>query len=727
MLYFKILEDENGLWLSEREYNPKFINKTESVFVSSNGYFGVRGVHEFEGLRNDPGMFISGVFAKETEDEVNEIVNCPDIARIGLVIDGKLVSLDTVKIDFYHRRYNVYTGELRFSAVLHLDEEKQLQVETRRFASLENMHVFCHEMKVTSLNFRSASAEITTGIDGQVTNSGVSYLTDTECIVKDKKCMKYEGSAGGSRVKVFLNTVSDKAAKSQNFVLKRRSIYKKEVFELKEQETLTVMKVGYIENIGKKADETDDDIFALMQKYAEQSYEQILDLHQDKSQEFWKYKKIEIDGATMEEKAAICFAQYQLYCMTPYYTDRYSIAAKGLSGEGYKGHVFWDTELFMFPFYCYTDPAVARNLLMYRYRGLKGALRKAAEYGYEGAMYPWESAVTGEEETPLFAALNIHTGKANPVWSGRKEHHVAADIAYAVIQYYEVTNDTEFMNKHGMEMLLLISKFWVSRSTEKNGRIEILDIIGPDEYNEHIDNNAYTNYMAFYCVKETLKLYDRMEKSSPDAFESVRSKLDVNGEVAAFTDFVERIYLPQPNENDILPQDDSFLAKPELQDIEKYKKSLIKQAVLLDYSRDEVVDMQVLKQADTVMLLNLFPQLFDAELVKKNVLFYEARTLHDSSLSYCAHAQACANIGETDMGYAFFEKAMEVDLDDNPYDSTDGLHAASLGGIWNCLIQGFAGVKVKDGTLTVDPHLPKRWKGMHFWICVDGQYEKVDI
>ena len=169
-------------------------------------------------------------------------------------------------------------------------------------------------------------------------------------------------------------------------------------------------------------------------------------------QEIWRQARIEIDGASPEEEAAVSFAQYHLLGMMPWHSTDCCIAAKGLTGEGYKGHVFWDAEIFILPFFQYVFPQAARNLLEFRYKGLDGAREKAEAYGYKGAMYPWEAAVTGREETPLYAALNIHTGKANKVWSGIKEHHVTADIAYAVWQYYSVTGDRAFMERFGYEI-----------------------------------------------------------------------------------------------------------------------------------------------------------------------------------------------------------------------------------------------------------------------------------
>ena len=210
----------------------------------------------------------------------------------------------------------------------------------------------------------------------------------------------------------------------------------------------------------------------------------------------------------------------------------------------------------------------------------------------------------------MFAALNIETGKPNPVWSGRKEHHVSADIAYAIINYYHMTKDEEFMHKYGYEMLIEISKFWESRSVEKNGRLEILDIIGPDEYDEHIDNNTFTNYMAKYCVGQTLIELKKLKENDNNFYKKLSDKTKYEDNILGLEEFVRNIYIPQVNKDGIIPQDDTFLSKKELPDIDKYKNSQVKQSVLLDYTRDQVVDTQAIKQADVVMLLNLFPQLY---------------------------------------------------------------------------------------------------------------------
>lgn len=704
MFYYKTVEENNSLWLLEEEYRREYIAKTESVFAQCNGHFGVRASLDFDGITQNRGMFISGLYGKAEKSEVTELVNCPDICEVELIAEGEVVSLDTGRLMEYARKLDVYTGELVASYVIELKNGRKIKVTSKRFASKDNLHLFCQELVIELIEGKSVSLQIAYGINGQITNSGASHFKQTECRVYDKECMAYQGMLCEDGLEVILagRLTGSENEPEPSFQLKRRSIYKKQSIELTEKEPVTLFRVGYVREWSDVSEGTIESRNAQVKSAVESGYDKLFSFHKGRMDQFWQMADIKIKGASLEEKSALCFALYHLQGMVPSYTNRYSAGAKGLTGEGYKGHVFWDTEIFLLPFFYYTFPEVSKNLLMYRYHGIEGAKAKARDYGYKGSMFPWEAAKDGYEETPLYAALNIHTGKANKVWSGIKEHHVTADIVYAIMKYVSITKDWDFMKDYGAKIVYSAADFWVSRAVEQSGQLEILDIIGPDEYNEHIDNNTYTNYMAKYSVDSALATARKLNQE----------------EKKEWSYFAEHILLPKENENGIIPQDDSFLEKKELPNILKYRESQVKQSVLLDYSRDEVVDMQVLKQADLVMLLNLFPGLFSPETVKKNVLFYEERTLHDSSLSYCAHAQACGAIGEDEMAWKFFQEAIEVDLSDNPYDSIDGIHSASLGGIWNCTIQGFAGISHDMEAIYCNPHLPKHWEEMQFsFVC----------
>lgn len=406
------------------------------------------------------------------------------------------------------------------------------------------------------------------------------------------------------------------------------------------------------------------------------------------------------------DQQALDYALYHLRIMTPAHDERSSIAAKGLTGEGYKGHVFWDTEVFLLPFHLFSDPTVARSLLRYRWHNLPGAQEKARRNGWQGALFPWESARSGEEETPEFAAINIRTGLRQKVASAQAEHHLVADIAWAVIQYWQTTGDESFIAHEGMALLLETAKFWISRAVRVNDRLEIHDVIGPDEYTEHVNNNAFTSYMAYYNVQQALSIA-RQFGCSDDAFIH-RAEM-----------FLKELRLPEIQPDGVLPQDDSFMAKPAI-NLAKYKAAAGKQTILLDYSRAEVNEMQILKQADVVMLNYMLPEQFSAASCLANLQFYEPRTIHDSSLSKAIHGIVAARCGLLTQSYQFWREGTEIDLGADPHSCDDGIHAAATGAIWLGAIQGFAGVSVRDGELHLNPALPEQWQQLSFPLFWQG-------
>lgn len=721
MVHYQTQKEKDRFWLMETEFSPDFELKTESAFAQCNGYMGVRAAHPFRLIEEKRGMFISGVFNKAYEEEVTELVNCPDVVCMDFEADENKLFPERGGLLEFERKLDILSGELVLKYVFRLTSGAKLLVESRRFASRDNIHLFLQSVRIQVLEGAVSKVKIRTGIDGQQTNSGVSHFHSVKARVYEKEIMEVCGELVQNTVRVSADCrVRQGSLRKKDFALGRRKIQADYVVEPDEKGQILLEKICLIAladeglDAGKRMD--------ILTQAAETGYFSLYEKHCRCMKDFWKQSAIQIEGITEEEETAIYFAQYHIQGMTPWHTSENSIAAKGLTGEGYKGHVFWDTEIFILPSLLYTYPEAARRLLEFRYKGLDGARKKAAAYGFKGAMFPWEAAKTGEEETPLYAALNIYTGKANKVWSGIKEYHVTADIIYAVEQYYKITRDREFMESCGYEMAFEAARFWVScgKWDDKRGQFVICDVIGPDEYTEHVDNNAYTNYMAEYCVKTAYQYAKELKEKEPQRYRMLDRQLGIDGELTQWKEFREKLYLPKPNQEGIIPQDDTFLDKPCLENVVKYKTSKIKQSVLLDYSREEIVNMQVLKQADVVMLLNLFPNLFQEETVKKNVLFYEKRTIHDSSLSYCAHAQACAVIGEMEPAGDFFRRCLMIDIDDNPHDSTDGIHSASLGGIWNCLIFGFAGIHCDDEYIYLEPHLPEHWKRMEFVLTIYG-------
>jgi len=316
------------------------------------------------------------------------------------------------------------------------------------------------------------------------------------------------------------------------------------------------------------------------------------------------------------------------------------IGAKGLSGEGYKGHSFWDTEIFMLPYFTYTFPQIGRSLMEYRYKTLVGAHKKAQENGYKGAMYPWESAWADDGEvTPVWGAADIVTGKSTKIWSGFIEQHITSDVSFGVWQYYQITGDEDFMEKYGYEILMDTGIFWASRLewNEEKQRFHINEVIGPDEYKEHVNNDAFTNWTAYWCIENAIEYYEKLKVEKPILFARLNQKLNLEAEIPVMKARLAQLYLPQPNTENVIPQDDTYLSK-QIIDLTKYKNQTHVGSMFLDYSLDQVNQIQVSKQASVVMLMYLLEHKFSKEVKLANYNYYEPKTLHDSSLSLSTHA-----------------------------------------------------------------------------------------
>ena len=706
--------------IEESVFSEKTLGKHETLMTLGNGYMGIRAGFEEEYAGQCRGFFIAGTYNRAGLNEVTELPNIADITAFEITIDNERFSLLNGKIHEYNFALDMKTGELKREVIWESTGNKKFKMIFRRFVSLENRHLVCSKVNIEALDGDS-TVKIKTGVDGRQTNSGVQHFSEIEKRVYDNKFIQYVQRTTESNVDIYLNTfLHVKPVLNKSFTIERRKLLEEITGVIKKTEILEIEKISLVyTSVDKEFINKDINIGAYsLDKIKELESSRYNELFHKSSQSwdiFWNKSKIDIESSNEFDNFAVNFSLYHMQIMTPFHDNRFSIGAKGLTGEGYKGHVFWDTEIFMLPFFLYTNPETAKQLLEYRYGNLDEARKKSASKNYKGALFPWESAFDGKEETPEFAAINIKTGKANRVWSAEKEIHIVADIAYAVIEYFHVTGDSEFMENAGLEILSECSEFWVSRAEtdSKTGKYVIKDVIGPDEYTEHIDNNTYTNYMAEYTVSETIKLFENFEKKKEKIYLKLAEKLDIKEKLPLFRNFIANIYLPVPDEKGIIPQDDTFLSK-KIIDISRYTGSDSKQGILKDYTRDEVVDMQVLKQADLVMFLYLFKDKFSKEIIRKNWNYYESKTIHDSSLSMAIHAITALYFGAKDTAYKCFQKACLIDLGSNPNSSDDGIHAASLGAVWLTCIKGFGGISENNGVLNIEPVLPDNWERLEF-------------
>lgn len=703
MIYNRKLNGQEGWLIAEEEFNELHLGKTESIFCIGNGYLGARASNEEEYQKTVRNIFINGTFNKFSHNEVTELPNLNDIFEFEFYINGELFSLLKGEIKDYEKQLNLKTGEVTRKVVwIHNDIE--LGFEFRRFSSLDKLNVICQNIKITASE--EIDLKFISGINGQVTNSGAQHFEEIEQrFFNDMEDMVYSQKTIESGIEVVTgSSIVTNPKLPSEIGMGRRKVFKTFTGKVNEIEITKYNvfntsrdrqceKLNHHEIQGKTLRE--------LGGIKSDSYEQLLTASALKWEEFWGGMDIEIEGDGYA-LLAYRFAMYHMRVFTPYHDERMNCGAKGLSGEGYKGHTFWDTEIFILPVYAFTNPEVAKNLLIYRYLGLDGARRKADEYGCKGAQYPWEAAwINDGEVTPLWGAPDVVTGKATKIWSGILELHITSDVAYGIWLYYQITKDQEFMDKYGYEMIFEIANYWSSRGQLVDGEYHINDVIGPDEYKEHVNNNAFTNYMAKWCCELAIEYSEKADG------------LDKYLHVDQWKEFANKIHLQKPTEEGILPQDDTYLSLEEI-DLTKYKNQAHVAGIFDDLSLDQINKVQVSKQADVVVLNFILEHLFNYEIKENSFRYYEPRTLHDSSLSLSTHSIVANDLGLKDIADDLFEKSLDIDMGPFMKTSDHGIHAASLAGIWQSIIYGYGGVRLVGDCLRIEPKINDKWNKLSF-------------
>jgi trehalose/maltose hydrolase-like predicted phosphorylase len=442
----------------------------------------------------------------------------------------------------------------------------------------------------------------------------------------------------------------------------------------------------------------------------------VLAAHETAWQQHWDASDVIIEGDD-ELQEAVRFAVYHLTSAANPEDERVSVGARGLTGDAYFGHVFWDTEIYLLPFYVAVWPEAARALLMYRYHTLPGARAKATAMGCKGALYAWESADTGEETTP--DQVVGPDGQMIDVLTGRMEQHIGADVAYAVWQYWRFTGDDDFFLRAGAEILLETARFWASRAVpEADGKRHIRHVIGPDEYHEDVDDNAFTNVMARWNIARALEAIDLLQARWPDHATALREKLALHDdELADWRDAVACIVTGFDPATGLYEQ---FAGYYKLEPIDLSLYADRKMPIDVVLGRERTQRSQVVKQADVVALIALLPDEFPHAAARANFRYYEPRCAHGSSLSAGIHALVAARLGETETALRYLRQAAVEDLELDP-NSAGGIRIAGLGGVWQAIVLGFAGLDLKGDTPGIDPRLPPQWPSMSFRVCWRGR------
>jgi trehalose/maltose hydrolase-like predicted phosphorylase len=452
-------------------------------------------------------------------------------------------------------------------------------------------------------------------------------------------------------------------------------------------------------------------------------WRRVVEQHETAWSNRWSRSDVKVEGDGTAQKA-LRFAVYHLNGAANPEDPRVSIGARALTGADYRGHVFWDTEIFLLPFYILTWPEAARSLLMYRFHTLDGARAKAADRGWRGAFYAWESTDTGLEATPEQAVGPDR--QIIDILTGAQEQHISADVAYAVWHYWQATGDDEFLVAAGAEILLETGRFWASRAQpEADGLHHIRGVIGPDEYHENIDDNAFTNVMARWSIRRALEVAAMLREQWPAQWTALSRRLDLNeSELEHWTGVAETMATGLDSGTGLFEQFTGYFDLEDV-DLSAYAGRTVPMDVVL--GRERTQQSQVIKQADVVALLALLPEEFAGAAGKKNFDFYEPRCGHGSSLSTALHGLVAARLGDVEMALDYFHRTAAIDLADTKVAIGGGIHIAAQGGLWMMSVFGFAGLSLRSDGLAVAPHLPASWSSLSFSVQWRGRRLSVRV
>jgi kojibiose phosphorylase len=714
----------------EPAFDPATQKHQETIFTIGNGAFCARGSLE-EGYPGDmPACFVHRVW-DDMPINFTELANIPRWTGVDIWVDGERFRLERGRVLGYRRWLDLRNGVLTRTVRWQPRENGPvLEVGFERFINLADPHTAAVQVWLRVVDGQ-IDVRLRTGLNAHVENTGLLHWDlvnqaaslDTAAVhVRTRATGIDLGVAAAvnmSGTRLWQAALCD--ADGQPAIERQLTLVANDSVFL--QKFIAVV---------SSYDAPDPMALAVAKAQAGQAagYSAWRAASDAAWAKTWADMDVVIEG-DIEAQLAMRFNTFQLVIAAPRWTDRASIGAKTLSGFGYRHHVFWDTETFILPMFAYAQPELARNMLMYRYHNLPGARQKAAGNGYEGAQFPWESAADGTEVTPTWVTHFADPTKLVRIWTGDIEIHITADVAYGVMQYWHVTGDDAWMRDHGAEIVLDGAKFFASSAQlEADGKYHYRNVIGPDEYHDRIDDNAFTNGMARWHLETALEVLAWLRREHPEKHIQLTGALDLTPErLAHWAHVIGAMFIPVDPETGLMEQFSGYF---DLEDVDF--------AVLRDPGRtrsmqalldiEGCAETQNLKQPDVLMLQYLLPDRFMAEQVRVNYDYYDPRTDHEhgSSLGPSISAIMACRVGDAEGAYQHFMRAARADLRDVRHNASDGIHAASAGGLWQAAVLGFGGLHLHDdGSWTMQPQLPRHWTRLAFKLYARGQQQTVDI
>jgi alpha,alpha-trehalose phosphorylase len=726
--------------IRETQFSIDTNYRNETIFTLANGYIGMRGTFEerYSGPKNTSfnGTYINGFY--EIHDIVypeggygfakigQTMLNVADSKIIKLYVDGEEFDLLQGKILFYERVLDMKKGFVERKVKWESPTGKILEVKIKRIVSLNRQHLAAISFTMQPVNF-TGKIRFVSAIDGNVSNINDSEDVRVGSNLKGKVLKTIDKSVEGLKGWIVQKTQKGNFsyACAIDNVLVADSKYEvsnsleedgvKVIVDLEAEKGTSYTLNKFISYYTSK-DFDENKLVALaleeIEKAKNDGFETIEKEQEEFLNSFWKDADVIIEGDKALQQG-IRFNEFHLL-QSVGRDGKTNIAAKGLTGEGYEGHYFWDSDIYIMPFFLYTKPEIAKALVMYRYNLLDAARSRAKELGHKGALYPWRT-IDGPECSAYFPA-------------GTAQYHINADIVYALKRYVEATNDVDFLYDYGCEILFETARFWEDLGAYiplKGNKFCINCVTGPDEYTALVDNNAYTNYMAKMNLEYAYDIANKMKKEVPQKYQKVASKLNLKDEeIVAWKKAADNMYLPYSKELDIIPQDDSFLYKERIT-VDEIPEDQF--PLLLHWHYLNIYRYQICKQPDVLLLMFLQREKFTKDELKKNYDYYEPITTHDSSLSPAIFSILANEIGYTDKAYKYFMMTARMDLDDYNDNVKDGIHAASMAGTWSAVVNGFGGMRVYTNELHFEPRLPKEWNLLSFNVRYKGRKINVKL
>ena len=719
----------------ENKFDQSKMIDSESIFSLGNGKIGQRGNFE-ESFSGDKsiGNYISGIYYKDKTkvgwwkkgypDYFAKMVNCPNWNSIKIEINNKLLDLSKCKIISYRRELNMKEGWCERKVHLEISDSDEIEIKSKKFISLKRENIGVIKYSIKALN-SSLKIKVLPSIDIDVKNNDANWnqpFLETIETSTEKNFSTVNSKIINSdfeittfiKSKYFINSIAIEAnyIRSNN----KNLIGCSSTFDLDKNHELSILKLGgYVNSNDTPVEEFKNVIKHEIESALKQGFANLMDENKKEWSKIWNNSDVIIDG-DVKSQQAVRFNIYHLNQTFNGKDPKLNIGPKGFTGEKYGGVTYWDTEAYCIPFYLGTkDSNVAKNLLKQRYDQLPNAILNAEKIGlnHGAALYPMVTA-NGEE--------------CHNEWEITfEEIHRNAAIAQAIKKYLNFSDDNEFMINKGIKILIAISRFWEQRVNYSNAlnKYVILGVTGPNEYENNVDNNWYTNYSAKWCLEYTNETLKEIADSNLDHYKKILNETTLDKtEISKWNKIINNIYLPYCKDLDVFIQNDGFLNK----DLQPVSSIPINQRPINQHwSWDKILRSPYIKQADVLQGFYFFEDDFSNDELLKNFNYYEQFTVHESSLSACIHCILASKTNDLNKAYDYFVRASRLDLDDYNKEIKQGLHITSMGGTWMSIVEGFAGLKIINDKVYLNTKIPKQWESYSFKVNLKNRKIEINV